>query len=124
MKLKNTLCLTGLIFCLITPLAAQTVTITMNTQVANDAGTPTNGMLYGIVVDTLGNGFDPGLTGGAAGPVIGEQVFSIGANQALLDGAGNPTDDIIYIEGNVTVSQPVPPPAPITSMSAPGPVTR
>jgi hypothetical protein len=100
----------GAAFLAASALFGQTVTITMNTQLANAAGTPTNGMLYGIVVDTLGNGFDPGLTGGAAGPGIGEQMIGIGANFALLDAAGVPTDDIVYVAGNVTVNQPVPPP--------------
>jgi hypothetical protein len=50
---------------------------------ANSAGTLTNGMNYAIVVDTTGNGFNPGLY----------ESFDINSSGIALTIAGSATDD-------------------------------
>jgi hypothetical protein len=83
-------------------LFGQSVTITANVRVQDDVGVYTDGMLWGFVMDVNGDGFD-GLETGQ----IGDQTLvSPGTEQFLLDATGTPTDDIIYLNDNLTVFAP------------------
>lgn len=64
-------------------------------NLANAAGTVTNGMKWGIVVDTSGNGFSNGGTS--------YDAYAGGVNAAGFLGAGGATSDDYYIPGTVTL---------------------
>ena len=94
-------------------LFGQSVTITVATYVADAAGTNTNGMLFGIIVDTNNDGWYTGLTDPLVG--IGEMVIPDTSGgpvmMPVLEADGiTPTDDYFYIDSaaNVTVGAPPP----------------
>ena len=64
-------------------------------NLANRAGTPTNGMRWGIVVDTSGNGF--------ANSAMNYDAYAGGVTTAGFLRAGGSVTDDYYIPGTVTV---------------------
>jgi len=70
------------------------------TNLANAAGTVTDGMIWGVVVDTTGDGFDsvgPGSYDGFAMPTAGAGTF--------LSAGGGLTDDFFFRDDNVSLTQ-------------------
>ena len=94
----------GVVLLTASALFGQSVTITTNVRVQDDLGVYTDGMLWGFVMDVAGDGFN-GLEGAME---VGEMTLTPGSEMFLLDAAGLPTDDIIYISapGDVTVFAP------------------
>lgn len=94
----------GVVLLTASALFGQSVTITTNVRVGDEGGTYTDGMLWGFVMDVAGDGFD----GLGAAQQVGEMTLTPGTEMFLLDAAGLPTDDIIYINNppNTTVFAP------------------
>lgn len=100
MKLTKTLAATAFSVGLL-GLSHGAVTISFNavaaggvaSNLANAAGTPTNGLFYGVIVDGAGDGWLSDY--GAISPALNGMA-------ALTSSLGDPTDDVFYFAGDLT----------------------
>lgn len=72
------------------------------TGFANNPGVATDGMRYGILFDTSGNGFGSFTSNGTAPAASPYAVFTNTSSQFLDSFAGGVTDDYYWVPGNAT----------------------